>query len=819
MAGTRNSNPFSDWETIKKLGEGSFGSVYEIARTLPDGKKERAALKTLSVPQNAEEIHILRSQSFSAERITAYYKRQMENLVNEYIFMQELSSCPNVVSCQDVRYIQHTDGIGWDIYIRMELLTPLRKVISQKYDEFQVLRLGMDICRALMACESKNIIHRDIKPGNILVSPKGQYKLADFGIAKVSEKTETGTLAGTNEFMAPEVANRQHYGKSVDIYSLGMVLYWMMNCNTIPFLPLPPKIPDAETRQAAIEKRLDGQKLPTPHNGSRELKQVILKACSFDPQERFQSAREFGAALQRIYRSHRATDADGILQEIGLPKDILNSGTIQDNAPAVRKKEKKKKSGLIALGVTAVLATAVLAAAIFAFARKPGNHDSIAALSDANPVIEAAFSEPAAPGTEATEPQETVLPYQYESGSGGICITGWDDTISSEAVVPEEIDGVPVTEIAPGAFSGCKMLTTVTLPDSVATIGEGAFSDCSHLADVQLPTGLEVIPPRLFSGCTFLGRISLPVGLGSIGEASFENCQQLAAADLPEGITEIGNRAFNGCEGLTEVFLPDSLKQIGTDAFRGCKQLYGIDIPENILQIGEGAFYESGLFTATVPAGFTNDILSFFPEECSITYYGFEKPKLSGEVGDIITFGHYEQDNDLTNGPEEIEWLILDKNEDGSRIYVISQYGLDSQQYYDVKGAVVTWETSKIRTWLNQTFYAEAFNPAEQSMIVTSNVMSISPRGSYPSREVQDRVFLLDYEGSYGYFENEKARTCYATDYAASRGSLVQTGGKCWWWLREGYFVDLGSIPNCQRANLTDKGGTVRPVMWIDMSA
>lgn len=146
---------------------------------------------------------------------------------------------------------------------------------------------------------------------------------------------------------------------------------------------------------------------------------------------------------------------------------------------------------------------------------------------------------------------------------------------------------------------------------------------------------------------------------------------------------------------------------------------------------------------------------------------------------------------------------------------VISKYGLDSQKYHD-QWEVVTWETCRLRVWLNQTFYSAAFNPAEQDMIMTSDVYSESPTHSYPSRTVQDKVFLLDCRESYRYFKSEKARTCIATQYAIDQGSTVQYGGTCWWWLREGYFVDLASIPNLQRANFTDSGGTVRPVMWVD---
>ena len=288
---------FPGWEVVRKIGEGSFGGVYEIHRTLPGGRVEKCALKKLAVPRNDGEIQELISQSFSTESITAHYKNQMGELVNEYSLTQELSSCKNVVGCYDVRFIQHDDGIGWDIYIRMELLNPLRQALSVEYQEATVLRLGLDMCNALLACQEHSIIHRDIKPENILVSDRGEFKLGDFGIAKVSERTGTGTMTGTMGYMAPEVANRQHYGAQADIYSLGMVLYWMMNRRTLPFLPYPPAIPSAIQRQEAAHRRLAGEAFPPPVNGSAELKAIVMKACAYSPAERYQSAQELRQAL------------------------------------------------------------------------------------------------------------------------------------------------------------------------------------------------------------------------------------------------------------------------------------------------------------------------------------------------------------------------------------------------------------------------------------------------------------------------------------------------------------------------------------------
>ena len=308
---------FPGWEVVRKIGEGSFGGVYEIHRTLPDGRIEKAALKRLTVPKDNSEIRELYSQSFSKENITAHYKDQMRELVNEYALTQELNGCRNVVACHDVQCVQHTDGIGWDIYIRMELLKPLKHVLSADYQEMAVLKLGLSLCNALLACQEHHIVHRDIKPENILVSDRGEFKLGDFGIAKVSEKTATGTMTGTMGYMAPEVANRWHYGAQADIYSLGMVLYWMMNRRTLPFLPFPPTIPTAAQRQDAANRRFAGESFPPPINGSRELKAIVMKACAFSTEDRYQTVRELRWDLYACYQQRRA----GKASDVSIPAD------------------------------------------------------------------------------------------------------------------------------------------------------------------------------------------------------------------------------------------------------------------------------------------------------------------------------------------------------------------------------------------------------------------------------------------------------------------------------------------------------------------
>ena len=287
------------WETVRLIGRGSFGAVYEIQREV-FGETERAALKVISIPQNEGDIDEMYSDGHDDESITKIINGHMESVVAEYTLMRKMNGCTNIVNCEDIRYVQHDDGIGWDLFIKMELLTPLTKALDQYVPEETVINIGQDICNALIICKQHRIIHRDIKPQNIFVSPYGDYKLGDFGIAKTVEKTMGGTKIGTYKYMAPEVYNNQAYGSAADIYSLGLVLYWLLNERRLPFLPLPPQKIGAGMEEKAREMRLAGEELPLPKHGSSELKAIVMKACAYDPRDRFRSAAEMLDALEEI---------------------------------------------------------------------------------------------------------------------------------------------------------------------------------------------------------------------------------------------------------------------------------------------------------------------------------------------------------------------------------------------------------------------------------------------------------------------------------------------------------------------------------------
>ena len=116
----------------------------------------------------------------------------------------------------------------------------------------------------------------------------------------MADKTMAGTRTGTPGFVAPEVFHNEPYGKSVDIYSLGMVLYWMLNYRTLPFLPLPPQMPTIDDEQDALQRRMRGEALPRPANGSHALQDVVLKACAYRPEDRYATPDAFLRALEAV---------------------------------------------------------------------------------------------------------------------------------------------------------------------------------------------------------------------------------------------------------------------------------------------------------------------------------------------------------------------------------------------------------------------------------------------------------------------------------------------------------------------------------------
>ena len=286
-----------NWTLVKQIGAGSYGRVYE-ARREEFRTVYKAAIKIITIPQNQGEITNARAEGMDDLSVTAYFRSFVEEVVREFDLMSQLKGTANIVSYEDHAVVQHKNNLGWDVIIRMELLTPMHQYPPTRQS---AIKLGMDICRALELCEKLNIVHRDVKPENIFVSGMGDYKLGDFGIARTIEKTSSGlSKRGTYEYMAPEVYRGYEYGPSVDIYSLGIVLYKQLNNNRAPFLPDYPEPITFSNRESARGRRFDGEELPAPRNADGKLTEIVLKACAFNAKDRYSGPRQMRKELEAV---------------------------------------------------------------------------------------------------------------------------------------------------------------------------------------------------------------------------------------------------------------------------------------------------------------------------------------------------------------------------------------------------------------------------------------------------------------------------------------------------------------------------------------
>ena len=349
--------PWSGWKIVKYLGGGAYGKVYEIERN-NSGIQEKAAVKIVSRPKEESELEVDYQNGYDRESIAVKYTEILQEYKNEYKLMKELQGQSNIVSCDDFAIEENPDGIGGKIYIRMELLTPLQKVTKERLlSEEEVIKLGKDICKALILCESRNIIHRDIKPDNIMISKFGDYKLGDFGVSKVMSHTTGATMTGTEGYMAPEVLHIEKYGKEVDIYSLGIVMYWLLNNRRMPFIGADEKVTLVNANQAAM-RRYQGEKIPAPKNGSNELKKIVLKACEYKPKDRYLTAQEMYDALEEIgsgtvYRYEPepfSNPVHGHPAGSFLEDDWMESGkTGEKTVDGIREEDTARREALIAL--------------------------------------------------------------------------------------------------------------------------------------------------------------------------------------------------------------------------------------------------------------------------------------------------------------------------------------------------------------------------------------------------------------------------------------------------------------------------------------
>lgn len=284
----KNLEPiFGSWYVDSKLAEGRNSKVFKVYKTV-DGITEFLALKTVKFPANDKELsRVIESGKY---KTVGEYLDVLEKAVTENMNkMLSLRTNANIVRFDNFRIVKESSCFY--VIMLMELLSPFsEKVNANEITPEQTAKIGCDLCSAAEGFRNIGIIHHQIKPENVYVDSEGTFKLGDFGISNIAGRIKTEA----SPYMAPEVYKESAYDTTSDIYSIGVLLYKLLNNNRLPFLPEYPNPVSLSDRETAFEKQMRGEALSSPVKADTLMSRIISKALAFR-----QSDRYFSPALMR----------------------------------------------------------------------------------------------------------------------------------------------------------------------------------------------------------------------------------------------------------------------------------------------------------------------------------------------------------------------------------------------------------------------------------------------------------------------------------------------------------------------------------------
>lgn len=604
---------FTPWAgmTVKEeIGSGTFGTVYRVNL---DGSEY--AMKHLKVPRSEAEKEELLQKLGDWQRVKEYCRGIVEKRLQEIRLLMSLKGEPNIVSALDYR-ARETEK-GYEVFLLMEYLEPFSDYeITHRMGEADAIRLGVDLCTALEVCERRGILHRDLKPDNILVAEDGAFLVCDFGVAKEPDKTKkTVSVQGTVSYMAPEVYHGKKSDSRADLYAVGMILYRIVNRGREPFVSTADRMVRYKEKEEALKRRMEGEVLPTPVEASEEMAEILRKACAYYPERRYVSA----ADLKR----------DLILLQEGRYRCRGKGGKDSGRRTA-------KDYGRIALIAAGVLLAVVLIAQATLFIYR----DRFVNLCDEK--IQAKIAEEYGIYTGPRLDGNGVLyinqnsdlyctldgeyPWMWKKDSIRKIVFGENVTgfvpleqerirnelfnvpsklinsgryTSSMVLLMQDMDGRYVSQ---DCFQRCHNLQEIIIQGNTFWFGSMlSFKDCENLEVIKCPVDAEIIIENhpVLSDTAWIRK----EGYRILGGTLFRyNGDREVVDNIPGDIVYIGPEAFKDNVSMTKLVLPDSVRRIGSLAFSGCTHLKQISVGEEVTWIGQEAFQScSALETFEIP--------------------------------------------------------------------------------------------------------------------------------------------------------------------------------------------------------------------------
>ena len=573
------------YKVLAELGQGGMGVVY---RCFDETAGIEVALKALPPELSHSAI-------------------EMEDIKDNFQLVAKLVH-QNIAISKNLE----RDNSNGNYYLIMECVEgeDLRRWIRRKRKEGSlalndILPIVKQIADALDYAHKQKIIHRDIKPGNIMINNEGEIKVLDFGLAAQIHTSMTRVsmvyhgVSGTGPYMAPEQWQGLMQDAKTDQYALAVMTYELL-AGHLPF-----ENPDVAVLREVV---LNGNIAPVA-NVSKYVNAALQRALSKDPSLRFDTCMDFALSLggKKIKSAQKPLKIvpwqwgaiAGCLFFIGFGSYFLFKDKTQVEEIA---SSPSAPASAVSVPSTPTATTAS--------SSTPSAPVSAVSVPSTPTATTASSSTPSAPAPTTVTPKQNALPDLdlkkiAADEKEGIEFSENKRTLTKAPKYIEGIYKIPqgVTIIGWQAFRGCSNLQSVTIPNSVTSIEGRAFSECSNLQSVTIPDSVTSIGREAFFECSSLQSVTIPDSVTSIGEFAFIGCSSLQSVTIPDSVTSIEGYAFHSCSSLQSITIPNSVTSIGESAFSGCKKLRKIKLPNNLKIISKGTFGGSLNLTLHIPAG------------------------------------------------------------------------------------------------------------------------------------------------------------------------------------------------------------------------
>lgn len=291
---------FGERQLGRQIGSGTDGRVYFLK---PKDNEKKSVVKIIKLSHSK----ILETKDKNNPAIFAYTDGEycsafIKNITDNIELLRSYDGGHFFADCYEWETRPSSDGDADILMIRMEALTPLSDFLGEySFTQEEVLRLAACLCGSLDKCRDFGFIYPNLKPENVMFDSIGRCKLGDLGtFCCLPPAKNSIAFRRTQQYMAPEFYKSDEINETCDTYSLGLVMYALLNKGRIPFLPSYPAEITMNDLAKSLNRRVNGEDIPAPKMADSDVSSLVLKAISFDPKNRYRTPRHMLSDIRKL---------------------------------------------------------------------------------------------------------------------------------------------------------------------------------------------------------------------------------------------------------------------------------------------------------------------------------------------------------------------------------------------------------------------------------------------------------------------------------------------------------------------------------------